>query len=157
MDDRINRLLDSVGRKLLDLLQENARLSLSELGRLVHLSPPAVGERLRRMEEAGLICVYHAQLDPDKLGLPIQALLRLRTPAEKYSRVLAVVGELPEVLECCHVTGDDAFVMRVAAASTADLEKVIACLSPFGETSTALILSTPVKKGLPVSDLKKQL
>jgi Lrp/AsnC family leucine-responsive transcriptional regulator len=155
MDDRIDRLLDRAGRKLLDLLQENARLSLSELGRLVHLSPPAVGERLRRMEEAGLICGYHARLDPDKLGLPIQAFLRLRTPAEKYPRVLAVASELPEVLECCHLTGDDAFVMRVAAASTADLENIIARLSPFGETPTALILSTPVKKELSVSGLKK--
>jgi len=142
------KLLDRTGHQILYALQENARISFSELGRLVGLTPPAAAERVRRMEEAGLIAGYHARIPAEKLGLPIQAFIRLRTPAEKYTRVVAVVRELPEILECHHVTGEEAFVLRVTAASPAHLERIIAKLSPFGETATSMVLSTAVEKRL---------
>ncbi len=148
MDIDIEKVLDRTGRTILHALQENARLSFSELGRMVHLTPPAAAERVRRLEEAGLIGGYHADIPPEKLGLPIQAFIRLRTPPERYPRILSAVQGIPEILECHHVTGDDAFIMRIAAASTHHLETIIDQLSPFGETSTAVVLSTPVRKRL---------
>jgi len=148
MNAELEKLLDRTGIKILRALQENARLTYNQLGQIVGLTPPAAAERVRRMEEAGLIEGYHARVDPARLGLPIQAFLRLRTPAERYPRVLAAVREIPEVLECYHVTGEDAFILRIAAASTSHLENIIARFSPFGETATAIVLSSPVEKRL---------
>ncbi len=148
MPTDIEKQLDRTGRRILYALQENARISFSDLGRKVGLTAPAVAERVRRMEASGLIAGYHAALDAQQLGLPVQAFIRLCTPAEKYPRVLAVLEDLPEVLECCHVTGEDAFVLRVVAASMPHLERIIARLSPFGETATSLIMSSPIQRRL---------
>lgn len=137
---------DATDLKLLDALRQDARLSYAELGRLVHLSAPAVRERISRLELDGIITGYHARVAPDRMGYPIQAYLRLTTPAEFYPRVLAEVERIPEIQSCAHVTGEDAFVLQVMARTTADLERIIACLSTYGKTSTAIILSIPVKK-----------
>jgi len=137
---------DSTDLKILTELQRNARISFSELGRLVHLSAPAVRERVSRLEESGTITGYHARVQPQKLGYPIEAFLRLSVPAESYPRVLAEIGRMSEVQSCAHVTGEDAFYLRVAARSTTDLERIIACFSPYGKTATAVILSNPVQK-----------
>jgi Lrp/AsnC family leucine-responsive transcriptional regulator len=148
MNNEFEKLLDRTGRQILFTLQEEARISFSELGKKVGLTPPAAAERVRRLEEAGLISGYHACIPPEKLGLPIQAYLRLKTTPDRYPKVLAAVREMPEVMECHHVTGDDAFLLKVAAASPTHLEAIIARFSPFGETATAVILSTAVEKGL---------
>lgn len=138
--------LDSTDLKILTELQRNARISYSELGRLVHLSAPAVRERITRLEENGTITGYHARVQPEKLGFPIAAYLRLAVPAEFYPRVLAEIEHTPEVQSCAHVTGEDAFYLKVAARSTTDLERIIACFSPYGKTATAVILSTQFEK-----------
>jgi Lrp/AsnC family leucine-responsive transcriptional regulator len=148
MDFEFEKLLDRTGRLILNALQENARLTFSELGRLVGLTSPAVGERVRRLEEAQIIRGYYARISVEKSGYPIQAFIRLQTPAAKYPRVLATAQNRPEVLECHHITGEEAFMMRVVATSTQHLEEIIAAFSPFGETSTSIILSTPVEKHL---------
>ncbi len=146
MDLNVDKLLDATGRKMLRLLQENARLSFSELGRRVGLSQPAAAERVKRLKEAGIITSYHADVDAGKLGLSITAFIRLATPAEKYPRFLAFAEQLPEVLECHHVSGGDSFVMRVAVSSTAHLEQLIGELSKFGQTTTSIVLSSPVRR-----------
>ncbi|MCE1252902.1 MAG: Lrp/AsnC family transcriptional regulator [Anaerolineae bacterium] len=145
MTDEIKKL-DRTGRMILRALQEDARLPFSEIGRMVGLTGPAVAERVKRMEEDGLIRGYHVEINPDKAGLPIRAFIRLRTPPERYKRVLAVLEGLPSVLECHHVTGDDAFFIRVAVETTEALEHIIASLSPFGETSTAVVLSSQLQR-----------
>jgi Lrp/AsnC family transcriptional regulator, leucine-responsive regulatory protein len=142
--------LDSTGRKILSLLQQQARLPFSQIGQQIGLSGPAVAERVRRMEEDGLIKGYHAEIDPDAAGLPIRAFIRLQTSPERYPRLIKTLEEIPEVLEANHVTGEDAFYLRVAAESMEALEQVIGRLSPFGSTSTAMILSTPINRGLPI-------
>src|SRR5215469_18214845 len=110
----IERLLDETGWHILEALQENARLSFSELGQRVGLSSPAVAERMRRMEDAGIITGYRAEINTAKIGYPITAIIRMSTlPGEKCTRFIAWAEEIPEVLECYRVTGGDALVMRV--------------------------------------------
>lgn len=146
MASEYQKLLDEIGWKLLLALQEDARLSFAELGRRVGLSLPAVAERVRRLEEAGLITGYHAKLDPHKLGAPVAAFIRLRSTGDRYRQVQALARELPEVLECHHLTGGDAFIMKVVVSSIAHLEKLIGRLTPYGQTTTSIVLSSPVVK-----------
>lgn len=142
MDLSLDKVLDKTGRKLVQLLQANARLSFSELGRQVGLSQPATAERVKRLEEAGVIKGYHAEVDRAKLGQPILAFIRLTTPPERYPKFYAQVDTWPEVLECHHVSGAESFYMKVAVASTAHLEELIGRISKFGQTSTTVVLST---------------
>jgi Lrp/AsnC family leucine-responsive transcriptional regulator len=142
--------IDGIDRQLIGMLQANARLTFKQLGQAVHLSSTAAAERVRRLEEAGVIAGYAAQVDPARAGYPICTFIRLRMSAEKYPRFLAMAEELPEVLECHHVTGDDSFLILAVAGSMEELEGLIARVSPFGETSTALVLSTPLKRDVKV-------
>ena len=142
----LEKLLDKTGQQLLRELQDNARLSFSELGRRVGLSTPAVVERMLRLEEAGLVTGYRAEINPERFGLPVTAFIRLFTPAKEYPRFLALAETMPEILECYHVTGGESFVLKVVTESLVHLESVIARLSPFGETSTSVVLSAPIKK-----------
>jgi Lrp/AsnC family transcriptional regulator, leucine-responsive regulatory protein len=146
--DAIFKNLDRTGRQILRILQNEARLPFSRVGARVGLTGPAVAERVKRMEEEGIILGYHAEIAPDLAGFPIRAFIRLKTSPDRYPRVQTVLSAMPEVLECHHVTGEDAFIIRVAASSTEGLEKVIARMSSYGETSTAVVLSTALQRGL---------
>ncbi len=140
------RLLDSVGWKLLALLQENARRSYSELGREVGLSAPAVAERVRRLEEGGIITGYHAAVRWERVGWPITALIRLSGIASEAPQVAAQIAATPEVLECHRVTGEDSYILTVVAVSTAHLEQIVDRLITFGRVTTSLVLSSPVRR-----------
>ncbi|GCE45429.1 Lrp/AsnC family leucine-responsive transcriptional regulator [Thermosporothrix hazakensis] len=141
----IERLLDETGWQLLQALQENARLSFQALGQRVGLSAPAVAERIRRMEDAGIIKGYRAEIDTALIGLPITAIVRISTPmGERYSQFATTAPEIAEVLECYHVTGNDALVMKVAVSSVKHLESLIDRLSVYGQVTTSIVLSAPV-------------
>jgi Lrp/AsnC family leucine-responsive transcriptional regulator len=141
------RLLDETGWHILQALQENARLSFSELGQRVGLSSPAVAERVRRMEDAGIITGYRAEINTAKIGYPITAIIRMSTlPGERCTRFTASVEEIPEVLECYRVTGGDALVMKIMASSVVHLEAIIDRLSAHGQLTTSIVLSTPVSR-----------
>jgi Lrp/AsnC family leucine-responsive transcriptional regulator len=140
------KLLDEVGWRILGELQLDARLSFAELGRRVGLSLPAVAERVRRLEEAGIIAGYHAVLDPAKVGLPVMAFIRITTAGEKYAAVIALARHLPEVVECHHLTGTDSFIVKAVTTSIAHLEQLIGQLSRYGQTATSIVLSSPVTK-----------
>ncbi len=140
------KLLDDVGWQILTALQDNGRLSFAELGRRVNLSLPAVAERVRRMEEAGVITGYHAAVDMDKLGLSISAFIRVSTSQEGCARVMALAAERPEIRECHRVTGTDSYIMKVAVSSIAHLEALIDRLMPLGPFATSIVLSSPVVK-----------
>jgi Lrp/AsnC family transcriptional regulator, leucine-responsive regulatory protein len=143
----IEKLLDDTGWRLLLALQQNARLSYSELGQRVGLSSPAVAERIHRMEDAGIISGYHAEVNVAKIGFPITAVIRMgSSPGERCTRSVPYVQEMPEVLECYRVTGSDALVMRVMAASVEHLEVLIDQLSAHGPLTTSIVLSTPVAR-----------
>lgn len=137
-------LLDEVGWQILAALQENARLSFAELGRLVGLSPPAVAERVHRLEEAGVITGYRAQVSPEGVGLPIMAFIQLQTSSDRYPDLKALVQGLPNVVECHHIAGTDAFMLKVVAESVLHLEEVIDRFGGYGKTTTSIVLSSPL-------------
>jgi Lrp/AsnC family leucine-responsive transcriptional regulator len=138
------RLLDDVGWQILRELQGNARLGFTELGRRVGLTPPAVAERVRRMEEAGIIAGYRLDLNLERLGFPMQAIIRMSATSVGCTRLSAIARDWPEVLECHRVTGSDSLIMRVAVRSVQALEAFIDRITPYGTTTTSLVLSTPV-------------
>ena len=136
--------LDDVGWRILVALQENARLSYSELGRKVGLTPPAVAERIRRLEETGVIAGYRAQLNVGSLGLALKAIIRLAPRGRDPLNIGQLVDALPGVLECHHVTGEDCFVLTVAVPTMGHLEKLLERLLRYGDTTTSMVLSSPV-------------
>lgn len=141
-----SKMLDETGWQLLRELQEDARLSFAELGRRVGLSTPAVAERVRNLEAAGIVKGYRAEIDLAKVGLPILAVVRMSVMGDVLGRITAVAREIPEVLECHRATGADSFIMKVAVSSVAHLERLIDRLTPFGSTSTSIVLSSPVTR-----------
>lgn len=141
MMDQRERLLDPIGWRLIAALQQDARLTYSELGVRAGLSAPAVAERMRRLEEAGIITGYHARVAPTMLGLPITAFIRCNSPGPQIG---TIAREAAEVLECHRVTGDDAFILKVVVASIAHLEGLIDRLLPYGQPTTSIVLSSPV-------------
>ena len=142
----IRRPLDEVDWAILEALQEDARTSFSELGRRVGLTQPAVAERVRRLEESGVIAGYRAELDLGRLGIGMLALTRFAPWDNRQAKheALAVIQEMPEVLECHHVTGGDSLVLKAAVGSVAHLEAVIGRLGRCGQTTTSIVLSSPV-------------
>ncbi len=139
-------LLDSFGRKLLDELQANARLSLAELSRRIGLSPTATAERLRQMEEVGIVHGYTVEIDREALGLEVMAFIRMSCGGQNYHRLLDYVQTLEEVRECHHLTGGDDLLLKVTTTSMADLESLIEALLPYGNPVTSLVLSSPVER-----------
>jgi Lrp/AsnC family leucine-responsive transcriptional regulator len=142
-----HKLLDAIGWKILEELQDNARVSFAELGRRVGLSTPAVTERVRRMEEARIITGYHATVDPGKAGYPIVVFMRLSIAGgdNMVRTATAAMKKMPEIMECHRVTGTDSFILRAELLSIAHLESLIDHLTPFGMTSTSTVLSSPIK------------
>jgi Lrp/AsnC family leucine-responsive transcriptional regulator len=139
-------LLDQYGRKLLAELQANARLSVAELGRRVGLSPTATAERLKQMEEVGIVHGYTVDIDREALGLEVMAFIRMSCGGQNYHRLLEYVQTLEEVRECHHLTGGDDFLLKVTTTSMADLEALIEALLPYGIPVTSLVLSSPVER-----------
>jgi Lrp/AsnC family transcriptional regulator, leucine-responsive regulatory protein len=138
-------LLDSHGRKLIHELQANARLSLAELARRIGLSPTATAERLKQMEEIGILRGYTVDIDCEALGLEVLAFIRMSCPGQNYHRFLDYVQTLEEVRECHHLTGGDDFLLKVTTTSLDDLEALIEALLPYGNPVTSLVLSSPVE------------
>jgi Lrp/AsnC family transcriptional regulator, leucine-responsive regulatory protein len=136
--------LDDIGWALLRELQANARLSFSELGRRVGLTPPAVADRVRRMEEAEIIRGYRLDVDPGRIGLPLTAVIRVTHRGVNCLELGRIVAEYPEVLECHRITGAESYVMKVALRSVEHLQEFIDRIMPFGETVTSIVLSSPV-------------
>jgi Lrp/AsnC family leucine-responsive transcriptional regulator len=137
--------LDAVDWALLVELQENARMSYAELGRRVGLTPPAVIERIRRLEESSVITGYRVELDMTRVGRPMRAVIRLSQNDDRSHNLAVILGEMPEVLECDRVTGEDCFIMKVAVGSPQHLEAFLDSLSRYGRTTTSIILSSPVR------------
>jgi Lrp/AsnC family transcriptional regulator, leucine-responsive regulatory protein len=138
--------LDPIDWRILEELQRDARLSAAELGRRVHLSPPAVAARVGRLEDTGVIAGYRADLSLAALGREVLAFVRVRSASGAHRPFLDAIADRQEVLECHHVTGEDCFVVKVAAASLAHLEEVVAELARFGATTTSIVFSTSVAR-----------
>lgn len=137
--------LDEVDWKLIGLLQEDGRLTFTELGRRVSLSAPATTERVRRLEQLGVIVGYRAVVDVRRLGLPVEAVVRVRVRSLDTPRFRERIVVLPQVLDADHVTGDDCWVLRVVCRSTGDLEAFVEQAQRYGDTTTSLVFSSPVR------------
>ncbi|MHB1296610.1 MAG: Lrp/AsnC family transcriptional regulator [Anaerolineae bacterium] len=140
------KLLDHTNRQIIALLQENARIPYRAIGQAVGLTSPAVAERIRKLEEAGIIAGYHASVALPEADRGICAFIRLRTPTPHYGRVIALAQTSPRILECHHVSGEDAFMLKVIVSATEELEALIGQLSSYGQTTTAIVLSTSVDR-----------
>ena len=143
--------LDAIDWRILDVLQRDGRTSFADLARAVSMSASAVTERVRRLEEAGVISGYAAVVDPDKVGLTIMAFVRLRYPNGHYKPFHDLVEAMPEILEAHHVTGDDCFVIKVAARSMRHLEEVSGRIGTLGSVTTSVVYSSPLPRR-PVSE-----
>lgn len=137
-------LLDAINRSLLTELTGDGRLSLAELGRRVGLSAPAVAERLQRLQETGVVRGYRADLDPRALGYSLGVVLRIRPEARHLRTVADRARQSPEVVECHRITGDDCYFMKLHVRDVEHLEAVIDRFTPYGQTTTSIIQSSPV-------------
>ncbi len=135
---------DAVNLRILTELQQNPRLSMSALGRRVGLSSPAVTERVRRLEELGVIQGYRLDLNPAALGLPLAAYVRIRPNPGQLPQIADLAQHIPEVVECHRVTGDDCFILKVYLPSIDQLDRILDAFLLYGTTTTSLIQSSPV-------------
>lgn len=140
------KLLDKFNLAILHELQRDGRLSYSELGRRVGLSTPAVTERVRRLEDAGLIVGYGARINPSALGYSITALIEVATPPHRYQQMLEFAQASKAVRECYFVTGESSFVAKVMTSSVEHLQELIQQLGFYGSTRTSVVLSQPILK-----------
>jgi Lrp/AsnC family transcriptional regulator, leucine-responsive regulatory protein len=138
------RVVDAVNIRILNELHSRPRLSMSELGRRIGMSAPAVTERVQRLEQAGVITGFRMDVDPAALGMPVTALVRARPGPGQLSKIIDAARETPQVVECHRVTGEDCFVMKVHAPSVGHLEEVLDKFLLFGQTTTSIVVSTPV-------------
>ncbi len=146
--DETSVAFDGVDRQILQLLQTDGRIKLSELGRRVRLSPAAVTERVRRLETAGVISGYGAQVVPGRLGYGIQAFIRVNPHGGynlKHPRTLELI-ERPEITEVHHVVGEDCWILKVVVRDTVHLEDVLEAVSVLGRTTTSIVLTSPVER-----------
>ena len=145
--------LDPVNVRLLRALSEDPRLSMSALARKVGMSAPAVTERVQRLEEAGVIRGYRLDVDPAAVGLPVSAWVRVRPGPGQLPKVAELARDTPEVVECHRVTGEDCFLMRVHVPAIDQLESVLDRFLLYGQTTSSLIVSSPVEpRAAPLPD-----
>ena len=137
-------LLDNVNIRLLEALQQNPRLTMTELGRRIGMSSPAVTERVRQMEEAGIILGYRLDINPVPLGLTIAAYIRIRPSPGQLSKVAELAEQIPEVVECHRITGEDCFILKVHIPAIDQLDRILDCFLAYGSTTTSIIQSSPV-------------
>lgn len=138
--------IDSIDRKILLELTADARLTVAELGRRISLSPSATAERLRRLESLEFIRGYRADINLRALGFTITAFVRLTCEGTRYKPFLKFLPTLNAVQECHHLTGNDAFLLKVVLSSMTELEDLIEKLLPYGSPTTSMVLSTPLER-----------
>ena len=138
--------LDATDRRIIGDLTREGRISFAELGRRTHLSGPAVTERVRRLEETGVITGYRAEIDPRALGYPLTAIVRVKPAIRQLSKVAELAAEIPEVAECLRITGEDCFYIKLHLGSIEELPTVLDRFLLYGETTTSIVNATPVAR-----------
>lgn len=136
--------LDMLNRKIIHALQQNARVSFAQLGRAIGLTPPAVAERVKKLEDTGLVLKYHTVVSYTQLGYQLKAMITLRAFVGKLKPFLEAVKTFPEVVNCYRITGNENIMMEVVLRDQIHLEKFIDVLIQYGETRTHIILSEVV-------------
>jgi Lrp/AsnC family leucine-responsive transcriptional regulator len=136
--------LDDVNCRLLTELHRDPRITMSALARRVGMSPPAVTERVQRLERAGIITGYRMEVSAAALGYPITAFARVRPAAGQLPKVAELAARLPQVSECHRITGEDCFLLKVHAPAVELIEEVLDQFLLSGQTVTSVVVSTPV-------------
>lgn len=140
--------LDSTDISIIEALQENGRLAISELGRRIGLSQPATSERVKRLEERGVIVGYSARIDPAALGLAMMAVIRLRTTHERIQVCLKQFSTMPHVVEVMRLTGEDCFILKVFVPTPQELETIVDAVARHGTVTTSLVLRSEPPKAI---------
>jgi Lrp/AsnC family leucine-responsive transcriptional regulator len=136
--------LDATDRRILSELSADGRVSLAELGRRVSLSPPAVAERVGRLERAGVITGYHADVDPRALGFQLTAIVRVRPAVRQLPRIPELAAQIPEISECLRITGEDCFFLKVHLRSIDELSPLLDRFLRYGSTTTSIVNDAPI-------------
>ena len=138
--------LDPTDVAIIEAMQEDGRIAISELGRRVGLSQPATSERVKRLEERGIITGYTAKINPAALGLRMMAVIRLRTTHEHIQACLKQFSEMPHVMEVLRLTGEDCFILKVFVPSPQELETIVDAVARHGAVTTSLVLRSEPPK-----------
>lgn len=142
-------MLDDLDRRMIEILSGDARISLKELASQVNLSSPSASERLKRLEERGVIRAFTVDIDPQAIGYTLQAIVRIRPLPGQLHRVQRLIEEIPEFSECDKVTGEDCFIARLHLRSIDQLDEILDRIIDKAETNTAIVKAQPVKRRLP--------
>ena len=141
--------MDELDHRIIDLLVLNSRASLKELGKATDLSSPSVADRVRRLEEKGVIRSFTVDVDPEALGYSLQAIVRVRPLPGMLHIVERLIQETPEFIECDKVTGDDCFIAKLCFRSMAQLDAILDRITEKAETNTSIVKATPIRRRLP--------
>lgn len=150
-------MLDAINRRLLEELHRDPRMTMSTLARRVGMSSPAVTERVQRMERTGVIRGFRMDVDPAAIGVPVAAWVRIRPGPGQLPKIVGLMADMPNVSEGHRISGEDCFLIKVHAAAIEDLEQVLDRFLLFGQTTTSIVVSSPVPpRPLPVAGLDVQ-
>jgi len=138
--------LDAIDHKIIDELSTDGRVSFAELGRRTNLSSPAVTERVKRLEQAGVITGYRAEVDPRALGYQLTAIVRVKPAVRQLSKIAELAAEIPHIEECLRITGEDCFYIKLHLGSIEELPAVLDRFLLYGETTTSIVNATPVAR-----------
>jgi Lrp/AsnC family leucine-responsive transcriptional regulator len=138
--------LDDTDRKIVGELTGDGRVSFAELGRRVNLSSPAVAERVQRLERAGVITGYRAELDPRALGYELTAIVRVKPAPGQLPRIPELALAIPEVAECHRITGEDCFYLKIHLRAIDELGPLLDRFLAYGETTTSLVNTSPIPR-----------
>ncbi len=136
--------MDQTDLKIISILQHNGRISMKELGKSISLSPPAVAERVKRLEDTGVIECYKAIINNDKVGKPINVLINASIKPERQKDFLEFAENSEEIVECHHVTGPHSMIMKAYLREMTHLEELVGRIQFFGNTETYIIMSSPI-------------
>jgi Lrp/AsnC family leucine-responsive transcriptional regulator len=142
-------MLDEIDRRLIHILQREARISLKDLAQQVSLSSPSASERLRRLEERGVIRAFTVDVDPVALGYSLQAIVRIKPLPGKLHAVQKLIEEIGEFTECDKVTGEDCFIGRLHVRNIEQLDQILDRITDKAETNTSIVKASPVRRRLP--------
>lgn len=140
--------LDTIDAAILRELCADSRIPRAELSRRVGLSAPSVADRIRRLEDVGIITGYGARIDPTRLGYGLTILIRARPLPGEMSNMIEAIQETPQIIACDRVSGEDCFVARAHVRDVAEMEAVIDRIVPFGATNSSVVQSSPVEERL---------
>jgi Lrp/AsnC family leucine-responsive transcriptional regulator len=144
--------VDDIDRVIISTLLEDGRISLAELGRRISLSPPAVAERVKRLEQTGIITGYRAEVDLQKLGYQLTAIVRIKPSPGQLSRIPELAEQIPEIGECHRITGEDCFYLTIHLHSIDELSSLLDRFLVHGQTTTSIVNGTPIPRRTPPLD-----